>query len=170
MTRDAATPDGAAFAPGAELRLEVQDLLDGYVTCLDDFDLEAWPEFFTDDCFYQIIPRENWDRGLPLATVRCESKGMLKDRVAAVREMQLFAPRYVRHLLSAVRITGVEDGVIDARANYCVLQTLVDEETKVFQSGRYIDRIVRQDGRLKFKEKSCVFDSVTVPTSLVYPI
>lgn len=51
-----------------------------------------------------------------------------------------------------------------------MLQTLVDEETKVFQSGRYIDRIVRRDGRLKFKQKSCVFDSVTVPTSLVYPI
>ncbi len=154
----------------AELRLEVRDLLDAYVACLDDFELEAWPEFFTDDCFYQIIPRENFDRGLPLATVRCESKGMLKDRVKALRETQLFAPRYLRHLVSAVRVTGIDDGVIGARANYCVFQTLVDEETKVLQTGRYVDRIVREDGRLKFKEKSCVFDSVTVPTSLVYPI
>ncbi len=154
----------------ADLRLEVHDLLDAYVACLDDFELEAWPEFFTDDCFYQIIPRENWDRDLPLATMRCESKGMLKDRVMALRETQLYAPRYMRHLVSAVRVTSVEDGVIGARANYCVLQTLVDEETKVFQTGRYVDRIVREDGCLKFKEKSCVFDSVTVPTSLVYPI
>ncbi len=154
----------------ADLRLEVHDLLDAYVACLDDFELEAWPEFFTDDCFYQNIPRDNWDRDLPLATMRCESKGMLKDRVMALRETQLFVPRYMRHLVSAVRVTSVEDGVIGAQANYCVFQTLVDEETKVFQTGRYVDRIVREDGRLKFKEKSCVFDSITVPTSLVYPI
>ena len=37
------------------------------------------------------------------------------------------------------------------------------------KTGGYIDRIVREDGRPKFKERSCAFDSVTVPTSLVYP-
>ncbi len=40
----------------------------------------------------------------------------------------------------------------------------------VRKTDRYGDRIVREDGRLKFKKRSCVFDSVTVPTSLVYPV
>ena len=53
---------------------------------LDAADLDRWPEFFTEQCFYEIIPRENYDRGLPLAIMRCESKGMLKDRVVAIRD------------------------------------------------------------------------------------
>ena len=36
--------------------------------------------------------------------------------------------------------------------------------------GRYLDRIVVEDGRLKFAEKLCVFDTSVVPTSLIYPI
>ena len=61
---------------------------------------------------------------------------MLKDRVKALRETQLFAPRYLRHLVSAVRVNGVDDGIIRARANDCVLRTLIDEETNVLQTGR----------------------------------
>jgi len=30
--------------------------------------------------------------------------------------------------------------------------------------------LVREDGRLKFKEKLCIFDSVLIPASLIYPI
>jgi salicylate 5-hydroxylase small subunit len=40
----------------------------------------------------------------------------------------------------------------------------------VFNVGRYLDRIVREDGVLKFAEKHCVFDSLLVPNSIVIPI
>ena len=56
------------------------------------------------------------------------------------------------------------------QANYAVLETLADEETRVFNTGKYIDLVVREGGRLKFKEKLCVFDSLLVPGSLIYPI
>jgi len=152
------------------LRLELEDLFAAYAACLDDGELERWPEFFTDDCRYEIIPRENFERGLPLAVVRCESKGMLIDRVAALRRSSVYAPRALRHLVSGVRITGVEGDVIRAHANYAVLQTPPDEHTSVFNAGRYLDRVVRTDSVLKFAERLCVYDSVLVPGSLVYPI
>src|SRR5512135_2284807 len=50
-----------------ELRFEIDDLYAEYVECLDDGHLERWPELFTDDCLYKIIPRDNFQRGLPLA-------------------------------------------------------------------------------------------------------
>lgn len=53
-----------------------------------------------------MIPRENYDRGLPLVVMRCESKGMLQDRVYAIRETLMYEPRYVRHVISGVRIMG----------------------------------------------------------------
>lgn len=153
-----------------QLRYEIEELYSDYVECLDEGDLERWPEFFTDECLYQIIPRDNWERGLPLALMLCESKGMLLDRVEALRRTSVYAPRALRHLLSNVRVKGIEDGDVRVQANYAVLQTLSGEETKVFNAGKYVDRVVRQGSRLLFREKRCVFDSVLVPGSLIYPL
>jgi len=57
-----------------------------------------------------------------------------------------------------------------APANYLVLETALDEATRVFNAGKYVDRLTVDDGRLKFKEKLCVFDNVLVPTSLIFPL
>lgn len=152
------------------LRLEIDDLNASYAACLDDGPLEAWPELFTDQCRYEIVPRENYERGLPLAVMRCESRGMLVDRVAALRRSSVYAPRALRHLISAARITALTDEGVRAQTNYAVLQTLPDEETTLFNAGRYLDCLVREQGTLKFRERLCVFDSVLVPGSLVYPI
>jgi 3-phenylpropionate/cinnamic acid dioxygenase small subunit len=153
-----------------DLRFEVDDLYADYVACLDDGELERWPEFFTDECLYKIVPRENFDRGLPLALMLCESKGMCQDRVEALRRASVYAPRALRHLVGNIRIVAEDPAGIRVQANYLVLQTLTDEPTQVFNAGKYVDRLVRNAGRLKFKEKLCIFDSVIVPGSLVYPI
>jgi anthranilate 1,2-dioxygenase small subunit len=153
-----------------DLRFEIEEVYYDYVECIDDGKLERWPEFFTEECLYKIIPRENFERGLPLATMLCESKGMLKDRVVAIRQTGMYAPRAMRHLISNIRVKGQEDGIVRVQANYAVLQTLIDEETRVFNAGKYVDKLVREDGRLKFKEKLCIFDSVLIPASLIYPI
>lgn len=153
-----------------EVRFEIEDLLQYYGAVLDNDELEQWPNFFTDDCFYQVIPRENYDRGLPLALIRCESKGMLQDRVYAIRETLMYEPRYVRHVISGVRVTGEDDRGWRVEANYAVFETPLHELTRVLNVGRYLDRIVRQDGVLKFAEKQCVFDSLLVPNSIVIPI
>lgn len=152
------------------LRLEIEALLADYAAVLDAMALERWPEFFIEQCFYEVIPRENYDRGLPIALMRCESKGMLWDRVTAIRDTMMYEPRYLRHLISGVRVTGQSPEGITVEANYAVFETPVDAVTHVFNVGRYLDRIVREDGQLKFAEKHCVFDSLLVPNSLIYPI
>ncbi len=153
-----------------ELRLEIQDLMTEYCHVLDDGELDDWPALFTEACFYQVIPRENHDQGLPLATIRCESRGMLQDRITAIKDTYMFEPRYMRHLTSGLRISAEVDGVITAQSSYAVFETLADEYTRVFNVGRYLDEIVRDDGRLRFRRRSCVFDSELVPNSIVYPI
>ena len=47
------------------LWLELSELQHRYVSALDNDRLEAWAEFFTEDCRYEIIPKENVDAGLP---------------------------------------------------------------------------------------------------------
>ena len=95
---------------------------------------------------------------------------MLMDRVVAVRETSTYAPRYMRHIVSSLRIKGWQGDTLEVHANYAVFETLLDEFTRVFQTGRYIDKLVVADGQLKFRDKSCVFDSVLVPNSLVFPV
>ncbi len=152
------------------VRYEIEELFAEYAAALDTMDLERWPAFFTEPCFYEIIPRENYDRGLPLALMRCESQGMLRDRVVAIRETMMYEPRYLRHMLSGIRVTGHTTDGMTVEANYAVFETLIDDLTRIFNVGRYLDRIVREEGQLKFAEKHCVFDSLLVPNSLIYPI
>ena len=153
-----------------ELRLALEELYADYIGCLDEERFEEWPAFFTDPCVYKIVPRENFERGLPLATLLCESRGYLLDRVTAIRKTAMYAPRTMRRMVSAIRVLGWDGGALEVRANYLALETLQDELTRVFNCGRYHDTLVVEDGRLRFREKVCVFDSALVPNSLVYPL
>ena len=160
-----------------EVRLELEELYANYAGCLNEERFEDWPEFFTEACVYKIIPRENVERGLPLAAWWCESKGYLKDRVTAIRKTMMYAPRYVRRLVSGIRVLGGEEeaqrtgaATLRVRADYLALETLRDETTRVFSTGEHRDCIVVDDGRLKFREKLIVFDSELVSNSLIYPL
>ena len=64
-----------------ELRHEIDNLQSAYIRCIDDGELEQWPLLFAADGLYKIIAQENADRGLPLAAMLCDSRGMLADRV-----------------------------------------------------------------------------------------
>jgi 3-phenylpropionate/cinnamic acid dioxygenase small subunit len=70
-------------------RWELEQLFTEYVHCLDADELERWPDFFTEDCFYRITSAENYDAGLPLGLIYATSRNMLKDRVSALREANI---------------------------------------------------------------------------------
>ena len=153
-----------------DLRAQLDELYADYVACLDGTEFERWPDFFCERCSYRIVSRENHDRGLPLATMLCESRRMLMDRVTAIRQTSTYAPRSMRHIVSSLKIGGWEGDALGVQANYVVFETLVDEFTRVFQSGRYVDWLVVDQGRILFRDKLCVYDSVLVPNPLVFPI
>ena len=152
-----------------DLRLEVENLYADYVDCLDNGPLDRWPEFFTDECVYEIVTRENIERKLPLALMRCESRGMLIDRVVAVQRTSVFSPRTLRHVVSSLRVRA-DDRAIRAAANFAVFETVIDEPTRVFVAGRYLDQLVRVGDQLRFARKQCVLDSPLILGSLIYPI
>ena len=101
----------------------------GYSRCIVDDRLEEWPDFFVDDCLYQVVPRENRDRGMPLAIMMCDSKGMLKDRVRSLREANIYNIHYPLHQISNIEIVDRTDDLFQVRASYAVYQTNQDGET-----------------------------------------
>ena len=92
--------------------LGIQQLYADYAIVVDSGQWDQWPEFFTDSCVYKIQPRENHERGFPLATLFLSSKGMLKDRVYGITETIYHDPYYQRHVVSAPVVRKVEDGRI----------------------------------------------------------
>ena len=166
MTGTNLSPDEARL-----LRFEIEEFNTEYARLLDEQDVDSWCECFTDDGFYRVTARENYDDGYPVGLVWCEGKPMLKDRAAAVKTTMVHAPRYLRHYNSNVRVTGVDnDGAIASESNYLVVETLMEDETRIFQAGRYIDQFVRQGDGLLLKSRDCIYDSLIIPNDVVYPV
>lgn len=153
-----------------DLYFALERLQTEYTLAIDDGRLEEWPDFFVEDCLYRIIPKENFDRGLPAAVVYCDNRRMLIDRVTSLRTANIYQPHQYRHIVSGARILERSESVVKMQCNYVVFQTLQDGETHVYQAGRYIDSVVRSDGRLRFREKHAVFDTSRVKTLLATPI
>ncbi|MDF0488853.1 aromatic-ring-hydroxylating dioxygenase subunit beta [Sphingobium sp. H39-3-25] len=152
------------------LRLEVIDLFARYVACLDSGNYDAWPDFFTQDCHYRVVPRENYDAGLPLSTLSLHGVPMLRDRLYGVESTLFHAPYYQRHIIGPTLIKEQGDDGLLTETNYLVVRTKRDMPSEIFNTGRYVDRIVITPQGLRFAEKACVFDSELIPNSLIYPI
>jgi len=152
------------------IRRAVNVLNTEYAHCIDDDELERWPDFFTEDCEYQIIGRENVEAGLPAAIMFCDSRGMLIDRIVALRRANVYPEHVSRHLVGQCRITEVKDDLIRSEASYVVFQTRLDGETRIFNAGKYVDEIVPSGETLKFRRRSCVYDTHRIQTLLVTPI
>ena len=153
-----------------ELAARIGRLNTAYAHAIDDDRLEDWPGFFTDDGLYRIVTRENHEAALPLAIVHCAGAAMMRDRVRAMRTANIFEPHSYCHTLGAAEPTGGGGEVHAARTNFIVVRTMHSGAMSVFACGRYLDRIVEQDGTLKFAERVVVCDSRTVDTLLVVPL
>ena len=163
-----------AAAPGVQASLELSarlaDLYGAYDDALGEGDYERWPGFFTETWRYQIIPRESFDLGHPIGLMQAESRGMLADRVAAIRKTTLYAPRLVRRVVGGVTLRAVGSDGMRLTADFATFQTMLNEPTQVFLTGRFYDRVVEDGSALLFAERVCVTDSTMVPTSLIFPI
>ena len=141
-----------------------------YASAVDAADWDRWIDFFTDPCVYRVQPRENHERGFPLATLSFTSKGMLRDRIYGIRETLFHDPYYQRHIVGAPVVHGAERDTFRCEANYAVLRTKLSEATTVFNVGRYLDTVVRTPAGLKFASRECIYDSEMIPNSIIYPI
>lgn len=149
---------------------ELVQLYADYARAVDSGNWDLWPEFFVDECVYRLVPRENHERGFPLATLSFESKGMLRDRVYGIRETLFHDPYYQRHVVGAPLVHGASAERIESEANYAVFRTKLNELSTVFNVGRYLDVVVATPQGLKFASRIVVYDSEMIPNSIIYPI
>ena len=151
---------------------ELLNLYSDYAMVCDSTEWEKWPDFFTQDAFYRLQPRENFEQGLPLCLLALESRDMIKDRVYGVKETLYHDPYYQRHIVGTPRVLSVTDNGkrIHAEANYTVIRTKFDGDSTILSVGYYHDHIVKTEQGLKFQSRLCVYDSEMIANSIIYPI
>ena len=151
-------------------RLELEQLYTDYVHCLDADEIERWPDFFTEDCFYRVTSAENYEAGMPLGLIHATSRNMLKDRVSALREANIYEPQRYRHLVSAIKTVEERDTTLELMANFLVVRTMQEGDMTLFGAGRYIDQVRLTNGAWKFAQKQVVLDSRQIDTLLAIPL
>ena len=141
-----------------------------YARAIDDDRLEDWPEFFAEPCLYTITSADNHRRGMPVGIIYADSKGMLKDRVAALREANVYERQSYRHVVGLPAILGERDGAMRAETPFLVVRIMRDGTMALFATGRYLDALVEEAGALRFRERVVVCDSSRIDTLLAIPL
>jgi anthranilate 1,2-dioxygenase small subunit len=149
---------------------EIQALQSLYVELIDDDRLEDWPDLFLEKCTYKIVSRENHDRGLELATMFCDSRGMLIDRVVSLRQANIFPNQSYRHVLSAPRIVERSADHIAVQTNFVLFQTRNEGVTTIYCAGKYVDEVVPTDSGLRFRSRLVILDTNRIDTLMSRPV
>jgi 3-phenylpropionate/cinnamic acid dioxygenase small subunit len=152
------------------VRLGIRDLIAAYVDCIDEDRLEEWPDLFVEQCRYVVTSRASHEAGLPHGVMYAASRGMLVDRITALRQANIFEPHRYRHVVGPIHIEGVNETVAQVRSNFIAVRIMHDGEMSLFAAGRYLDRIALTSQPYRFIERLVVLDSQKIDTLLVIPL
>lgn len=141
-----------------------------YALTIDSDALEAWPAFFTEDCHYRITHVENEQEGLAAGIVYADSRAMLEDRIAALREANIYERQRYRHLLGMPLVESADDTAAQARTPFIVVRIMATGQSEVFATGEYRDRFVREAGELLLAERVAICDSTVTDTLMALPL
>lgn len=154
-----------------------------YARTIDDDRLEDWPGYFSDPCSYVITTADNLRDGLEGGIVCCYSQGMLRDRVSALREANIYERHHYRHILGAPCIVeeapqaaaagspqGARRVQVSSETPFLVARIMRTGETSVFATGCYRDTYRIVDNAAKLESRLVVCDSARIDTLLAIPL
>ena len=141
-----------------------------YARAIDDDRLEDWPGFFTEKCLYKITSADNHRRGLEAGVIYADTKSMLRDRVAALREANVYERQTNRHLIGLPALVGTEGELTRAETPFLVVRIMRDGTMDLFATGRYLDALMDDGGALRLRERVVVCDSGRFDTLLALPL
>jgi len=168
MDRTPAGSPAGAVDPATQVLID--RMLADYAHRLDDGRVEDWPGFFVEEGIYQVTTRENEAAGYPIGVMLCEGRGMMQDRVLALRIANVYEQHVACHILGRPELREEAPGVYAARSNFCVFRTMEDGEAELFATGKYLDRVKVEAGEARFLSRRVILDSRRIDVLLVYPL
>ncbi len=150
---------------------EIAALNGACASAIDSGRLEDWPGFFHDRCLYKITTADNHEKGYQAGLIYADSRAMLEDRIAALREANIYERQRYRYSLGMPLMAGGSDGTGTAETSCLVVRTMRDGQMMIFAAGVYLDKLHRDSaGAWRYAERIVVCDSQRFDTLLAIPL
>ena len=102
--------------------------------------------------------------------IYADTKSMLRDRVTALREANIYERQTYRHLIGLPALVGTEGELTRAETPFLVVRIMRDGTMDLFATGRYLDALMDDAGALRLRERIVVCDSGRFDTLLAIPL
>jgi len=140
-----------------------------YARAIDNEKYEEWPEFFLDPCLYKVTTAENVVQGLEAGVIYADSRGMLRDRISALRQANIYERQRYRHIVGLPVVLGEDGGTADVETPFLIVRIMRDGKMEVFATGCYRDK-VRMDANMpRFAQRIVVCDGGRFDTLVAIP-
>lgn len=150
---------------------EISALNAACAAVLDSDRLEEWPGFFLEQCLYKVTTADNHAKGYQAGIIYADTQAMLVDRIAALREANIYERQRYRHILAMPLITAEADGSVKAETSFLIIRTMREGQMDVFVAGVYLDRLRRDvAGAWRYAERIVVCDSQRFDTLVAIPL
>jgi len=150
---------------------EISALNAACAAVLDSGRLEEWPGFFLEHCLYKVTTADNHAKGYQAGIIFADTRAMLVDRIAALREANIYERQRYRHILGMPLISDEADGSVAAETSFLVIRTMREGQMDVFVAGVYLDKLRRDaTGAWRYAERIVVCDSQRFDTLLAIPL
>lgn len=151
--------------------MEIAALNGACASALDSGRLEDWPAYFLEQCHYKVTTADNQEKGYQAGLIYADSRAMLEDRIAALREANIYERQRYRHILGMPLIVAGADRSLSAETSFLVVRTMRDGQMMVFAAGVYLDKLARDaNGAWRYAERIVVCDSQRFDTLLAIPL
>jgi len=155
----------------AAVLFEISAVNAAYAAAIDAGRLEEWPGFFHEQCLYKVTTAENVDKGYRAGIIYADSRAMLVDRIAALRQANIYERQRYRHILGMPLIVPGPDGSVSVETSFLVVRIMREGQMDVFVTGAYHDKLRRDDaGSWRYAERIVVCDSQRFDTLLAIPL
>jgi anthranilate 1,2-dioxygenase small subunit/terephthalate 1,2-dioxygenase oxygenase component beta subunit len=141
-----------------------------YARAIDNEQYEEWPRLFLDPCLYKVTTAENMAQGLEAGVIYADSRGMLEDRISALRKANIYERQRYRHIVGLPVVLAEANGVADVETPFLIVRIMRDGKMEVFATGCYRDKVGSDaSGALRFAERIAICDGGRFDTLVAIP-
>lgn len=152
------------------LREKIAAFQAAYIRCIDNNQLESWPDFFLPQCRYTVTTADNHRDGLAAGLIWASNRAMLQDRISALRHANVYEKHSYRHIVGQPFIVASQAQRTNVETPFMVARIMHDGETSLYCTGVYHDVFDTSTDKLSLESRLVVCDSSRIDTLLAVPL
>src|SRR4029077_18756549 len=108
--------------------------------------------------------------GFETGITYADTKGMVIDRIAAIRQSNVYEKQSDHHILGLPNILRDGGDEAESETPFLVVRIMHDGQSDIFATGLYLDTYRAAGNDLKFSKRLVVCDSSRIDTLMALPL